>query len=336
MNCETIDSILNDHVVARLTPAERQRAAEHVNGCARCSAAWAADDALRGDVIDGPAPDLFPSLLRRVAAAQVQRKAAARTRVWWLAGAAAVVAAVAIAGRFGLVEPGPIAQSTPLVATIAARLGLVEPDASAQPARYVAGRHYDVLPGATARTAAGGRIEVIEFFMFWCFHCYTFEPDLDRWEAQAPNDVSLTRVPAMFNPDAQLQARAYYTAEVLGKVDAMRDAFYDEIHVRGNALASRPALAEFFERFGVDAATFDATFDSSEVDTRLQRAAALARQYGIVSTPTLVIGGRYSTNPKFAATDSPEPRRTMLAIVDQLVAGIRACQDRCAERAQAR
>lgn len=325
MNCETIDSILDDHLVARLSPAERQRAAEHVNGCARCSAAWAADDALRGDVIDGPAPDLFSSLLRRVAAAQVGRKAAARARVWWLAGAA-VVAAVAIAGRFGLVEPGPIAQSTPLVATLAARLGLVEPDASAQPARFVAGRHYDVLPRAMATTAAGGRIEVIEFFMFWCFHCYTFEPDLDRWEARAPSDVALTRVPAMFNPDAQLQARAYYTAEVLGKLDAMQDAFYDEIHERGNALASRPALADFFERFGVDAAAFDATFDSSEVDTRLQRAAALARQYGIVATPTLVVGGRYSTNPTLAGADSREPLQTMLAVVDQLVAEARTCK----------
>jgi anti-sigma factor RsiW len=80
MNCETIDSIIDDHLVARLTPAERQRAAEHVSGCARCSAAWAADDALRGEVVEDPPPDHFPALSRRVAAAQVQRKAAARTR----------------------------------------------------------------------------------------------------------------------------------------------------------------------------------------------------------------------------------------------------------------
>jgi thiol:disulfide interchange protein DsbA len=194
-----------------------------------------------------------------------------------------------------------------------------------------------VLPGALALTApaVGGQIEVTEFFMFPCFPCYSFEPDLDRWEAQNASDVSLTRVPAMFKPEAQLQARAYYTAEVLGKLDVMHDAFYDEIHERGNALASRSALADFFRRFGVDAETFDATFDSSEVEERMRRAAALNREYRIVATPTLVVAGRYSTNPErpVDATVRESPWTTMLAIVDQLVAESRACRERCVEAA---
>jgi thiol:disulfide interchange protein DsbA len=322
MNCETIDSIIDDHLIARLNAAERQRAAEHVGGCARCSAAWAADDALRGEAIEDPPPELFAALERRAAVAPLRREAAARSRRSWAAGAAAavaVVAIVAIAARFGVVAPvaGSINAST-----VAAY-------------QFVAGRDYDVLPGAMAQTA-NGKIDVTEFFMFWCFHCYSFEPELDRWEARAPSDVVVTRVPAMFNPDAQLQARAYYTAEVLGKLDAMQDAFYAEIHERGNALASRKALADFFQRFGVDAATFDATFDSSEVGARMQRAAALARQYGIAATPTLVVGGRYSTNPTLAGADSREPLQAMLAVVDQLVAEIRACHDRCVEAARQR
>jgi thiol:disulfide interchange protein DsbA len=205
---------------------------------------------------------------------------------------------------------------------------------------FVAGRDYLVLNAATARfaAAASGKIEVTEFFMFLCFPCYSFEPELDRWEASAPSDVSLTRVPAMFNPRAELQARAYYTAEALGKLDTMQDAFFDEIHERGNALASRAALADFFQRFGVDAATFDATFDSSEVDARMQRAVALNREYGIVATPTVVVAGRYSTNPErgndAAVGESPWP--AMLAVVDQLVAESRACRDRCVERARER
>jgi protein dithiol oxidoreductase (disulfide-forming) len=206
--------------------------------------------------------------------------------------------------------------------------------------QFVAGRDYDVLPGATGRpaVAASGQIEVTEFFMFWCFHCYTFEPALDRWEAQAPRDVTLTRVPAMFNPDARLQARAYYTAEVLGLRDAMHDAFYDEIHERGNALTSRAALADFFQRFGVDAATFDATFDSSEVDARMQRAAALNREYGITATPTLVVAGRYATRSTPADPGIPvdDPWSRMLAVVDHLVAESRACRDRCVEAARER
>lgn len=308
MNCETIDSIIDGHGVARLNPTERQRAAEHVMGCARCTAAWAADDALRGEAIADPAPELFVALSRRVATAPAQRETAARSSWLWLVGAAAAVAVVAIAVRFSFVEPEPSAppagSSAPLSTVVASP--------------FVAGRDYEVLPGATARPAldATGKIEVTEFFMFLCFPCYTLEPDLDRWEAQASSDVLLTRVPAMFNAAAQLQGRAYYTAEVLGKLDAMHDAFYGEIHERGNALASRAALADFFQRFGVDAATFDATFDSSEVDARMQRAVALNREYGVRATPTLVVAGRYSLNPLGAG----------FAVVDDLVAEARKCR----------
>ena len=341
MNCQTIDSILDDHLVARLSPAERQRAAEHVGGCARCSAAWAADDALRGEAIADPRPELFAALARRVAAAPVRRGVAARSRGWWAAGAAAAVAVVAIAASLGLADSiagvlklNVISQSSPRT------VGVVSALRGDRESPFVAGRDYEVLPGATARpaVAASGQIEVTEFFMFRCFPCYAFQPDLDRWQALAPSDVSLIRVPALFNATAELQARAYYTAEVLGLGDAMHNAFYDEIHERGNALASRAALADFFERFGIDTATFDATFDSTEVDARMQRAAALNSAYGITATPTLIVAGRYATRPGLADPETPidDVWRQMLAVVDQLVAESRACKHRCVEGARER
>ena len=330
MNCEKIESIIDDHLAARLTPVERQRVADHVSRCVRCSAAWSADDALRGDVIAEPAPDLFVGMLRHLAVAPARREAG-RIAWSWVAVAAAAVAVVVIAARLSLVEPTP---SAPPAASSAA---LSAVDAS----RFVAGRGYDVLPSATATATvdATGEIEVTEFFMFFCFPCYAFEPELDRWEARAPSDVSLARVPALFNAKAELQARAYYTAEVLGKLGAMQDAFYGEIHERGNDLASRAALEGFFEQFGVDAATFDATFDSSDVDARMQRAAALNREYAISATPTLVIAGRYLTNPTLAREAMTTPESvwpTMLAVVDRFVAATRACRDRCADGAPLR
>jgi thiol:disulfide interchange protein DsbA len=87
-------------------------------------------------------------------------------------------------------------------------------------------------------------------------------------------------------------------------------------------LASRAALAEFFARYGVDAATFDATFDSTEVDARVQRAIALSREYGIDATPSLVVAGRYSTNPGLAGAQ-------VISVVEQLVADSARCERRC-------
>ncbi len=133
--------------------------------------------------------------------------------------------------------------------------------------------------------------------------------------------MALTRVPVLFGAyaEAALHARAFYAAEVLGKLDTMHAAFYDEIHVRGNRLSSREALAEFFARFGVDGATFDAAFDSRDVDARVQRAVALGREYRIEAVPTLVVAGRYVTSSAMAGP-------SVLAVVDQLVAD-EAAQD---------
>jgi protein dithiol oxidoreductase (disulfide-forming) len=334
MNCETIDSLLDDHVVARLSPAERKRAADHVSGCARCSAAWAVDEALRAETIADPAPELFAALLRRTAAKPARAGTPRRRRWTSIAAAAAALAVVAVAARWAVIEPE----------------GAAPPDVSSAPSTaaaspFVAGRDYEVLgavgrPGAPAINAEtlrllelvanqtavpqkeAGAVEVVEFFMFECFPCYAFEADLNRWEAENGSVVSLLRVPAMFNPEARLQARAFYTAAALGKLDAMRGELYDEIHLRENPLDSRELLADFFARFGVDRATFDATFDSSDVDARFQGAVALNREYRVQATPTMVVAGRYATDPSRAGSQ-------ILEVVDQLVADERRCQTRC-------
>jgi len=308
MNCEAIDTLLDDHLVARLRPAERKRAADHVSGCARCAASWAVDEALRGETMADPAPELYTAVLRRVSAMPAQSDATRRRRFAALAAAAAVLAIVAVAARWAVTEPEGAA-----------------PPSTAAVSPFVAGRDYDVLTGAAARLdvpAPAGAVEVVEFFMFECFPCFSFEAELNRWEAETRGSVSLVRVPAMFNPRARLHARAFYTAEVLGKLGTMRADFYDEIHLRKNPLDSRDLVAAFFGRFGVDRATFDVTFDSTEVDARFQSAVALNREYGVQATPTMVVAGRY-------ATDRGRAGSQILEVVDQLVADERRCQTRC-------
>jgi thiol:disulfide interchange protein DsbA len=328
MNCETIDAILDQHRTARLDQPERQAVAAHLGDCVRCSEGWAAHDALLGENMGDPPPELLARAFRRVSGHHAAARVGSRRSIAFAAAAAAaaVVAAVAVMSDTGL-----NAVSTALLSRVAVTFsssgadstdgGPVAPDAAAtvaaaEPA-FAAGRDYEVLARPAAAPAADGRITVIEFFMWPCFHCYTFEPDLAAWNTAEQQHVALTRVPVVWNREAELHARAFYTAEVLGKLDAMHAAFYDEIHARGNRLASAAALAEFFEGFGVEVAAFDEVFNSREVDARVQRAVALGREYGIRATPSLVVGGRYSTNPSLAGT-------RMLAVADYLVAAAAA------------
>jgi len=307
MNCATIDAILDEHRSARLDASERQAVAAHLGSCARCSDLWAAYDALLGESMGEPPPELLARACSRVSRHPAPARIGSRPLAA-LAAAAAVAAVAVTTATISLTDAG--SGGAALAPGVTATVTAAEPV-------FVTGRDYEVLSRPAAASEAVERISVVEFFTYPCLHCYTFEADLNAWDAPPQQHAALTRVPVVWNRDAELQARAFYTAEVLGRLDAMHAAFYEEIHARGNRLASIAALAEFFQRFGIDAATFDEAFNSREVDARVQRAVALGREYGVRATPSLVVGGRYRTNQSMAGA-------RLLAVVDYLVARVAA------------
>jgi thiol:disulfide interchange protein DsbA len=60
-------------------------------------------------------------------------------------------------------------------------------------------------------------------------------------------------------------------------------------------LASQAALREFFAEFGVSDADFNSVFESFSVRSQLSRAEDLSNRYGVESTPTIVVAGKYRT-----------------------------------------
>ena len=130
--------------------------------------------------------------------------------------------------------------------------------------------------------------------------------------------MNFVRVHAVWNPTLQLHARAFYTAEALGKGAEMHAEFFREIHERGNGLDTEAKLQEFFGRFGVDAAAFKSTFDSFEVQAKLQRADELSRRYRIDGVPTMVVNGKYTTDAVMVGS-----YEELLVLVDELVAAER-------------
>lgn len=185
--------------------------------------------------------------------------------------------------------------------------------------RFEMGVNYMRLSPTQPTSSNPDQVEVCEVFWYGCPHCFNFDPYVKRWLESKPADVSFVRVPAVWNPLLRLHARAFYTAEELGKGAEMHDAFFSEIHERQNGLDSEAKLQEFFGRFGVDAATFKRTFDSFAVQAKLQHADELSRRYRIQSVPTIVVNGKYTTGGGDIANFDE-----LIALVDELVAAERA------------
>lgn len=212
--------------------------------------------------------------------------------------------------------PSPVTRNEPAPQP---RITLAQADAPAGARQFALGTHYERLSPTQPTSSGPEQIEVAEVFWYGCPHCYTFDPYLESWKENLPSDVSFVRIPALWNEVLQVHGRIYYTAEALNKVDEMHAAIFREMHVNRNSLDSPAAVQALFERFGVDAATFNNTFESFAVFTKLQRADELARRYRISSVPTVIVNGKYTTD---ATKAGGYPQ--LLAVIDELVAMERA------------
>lgn len=184
---------------------------------------------------------------------------------------------------------------------------------------FESGVHYQVLSPAQPTSSGPDEVEVAEFFMYSCIHCYNFEPFVEQWVSGKPDYVNFVRIPTVWSPPVRMHGQAYYAAEALGKVEEMHTPFFREMHVNGNFLQSEAAIADFFEQHGVSEDEFTSAFSSFAVHTKLQRADELARRYRVTSTPSVVINGKYLTNASMAG-GYPQ----LLELIDELAAAERA------------
>ena len=65
------------------------------------------------------------------------------------------------------------------------------------PAKYQEGVHYFKIDQAPAQTGSD-KVEVTEVFSYACSHCNTFEPYMQNWKNNKPENVSLNRIPVAF------------------------------------------------------------------------------------------------------------------------------------------
>lgn len=158
------------------------------------------------------------------------------------------------------------------------------------------------------------KIEVIEFFWYGCPHCYSFEPALEKWLKNKPENVDFIRQPVAFNELWGKHAKAYYTAEALGVVDKVHADFFDAIQNKKEKLDTEEELAKFFKAHGVDETQFHEAYNSFAVDAKMRQAPVIASSYGITGVPAIVVNGKYKTNGTLAGSQDK-----MIEVMNKLI-----------------
>ncbi len=180
---------------------------------------------------------------------------------------------------------------------------------------FTEGKNYFLIEPAQPGTV-DGKVEVVEIFSYACPACNAFQPTIKKLRAALPANAVMTYLPASFRPDEDWPVfqRAYYAAQALGIADKVHDALFDAVwkddgtlritdartHPPLKPMPSIEDVAKFFAGHGVSVDDAIGTANSFAVNAKMKRADALLKAYGVDSTPTLVVAGKYRVTARSA------------------------------------
>lgn len=209
------------------------------------------------------------------------------------------------------------------------------------PQQWTEGKQYFAIPNPQP-THQPDKVVVTEVFSFGCPACNQFEPFIAKLRAELPKGAVLEYLPASFIPteDWPVLQRAYFTAKALGvdtpaSHDAMFKAIwgpngelatYDPATQRPKAMDNMPKIpdiAKFYAKYGAKPEQFTATANSFAINLQMKRADQQIMAWGVDSTPTLIIDGKWRLTPA-SAKGAQQALDLTLYLVNQELAAKKA------------
>lgn len=181
---------------------------------------------------------------------------------------------------------------------------------AANAAEFKEGTHYKIVKQTATATP-----EVMEFFSFYCGHCFKFEPLMDTLKANLPSDVKFEKSHVNFlgrEMGPQL-TNAYAAAEILQVEDKVTDIIFDQIQSQRKAINGEEDILKIFVQAGVseeEAKSALASFPVKGLASQMKRD---TETFNISGVPTLIVNGKYKIN-----TGSVKSTEELIALVDFL------------------
>jgi thiol:disulfide interchange protein DsbA len=161
--------------------------------------------------------------------------------------------------------------------------------------QYQEGTHYIVV-----NDKATPEPEILEFFSFWCPHCYNFESIVAQVKEKMDRDTKFKKVHVNFmgftSPDVQDDAtRAMLVARSLKKEDTLNLAVFESIHKLRSPVTSIKDLKNIFIVNGIEPETFEKMVSSFGVSNMLKMNNKTIAQYKkhISGVPNFIVNGKF-------------------------------------------
>lgn len=177
---------------------------------------------------------------------------------------------------------------------------------SVSAAPYSEGKQYVTLDKPVA-----GEPHVLEFFSFFCPHCYQFERIWHVNEAVAkslPADVKLTRYHVDFlgGDLGPVVTHAWAVAMALGVEDKVTAPLFDGIQKDQTITDAASLKAAFIKAAGITSEDYDAAWNSFAVKALVAQQQKAAADLNLRGVPAIFVNGKYMVNNGGLDTSSQE------------------------------
>lgn len=182
------------------------------------------------------------------------------------------------------------------------------------------GKDYQRVQPAVA-VAVPGKIEVLEFFGYWCPHCAHLEPKLEAWVKKLPADVNFRRIAVGWQPAHDPFRKLFFALEALGMgpTHEIHGKVFKAVHVQRLRLENDEVLSAFAKDNGIDAAKLLDAMKGFSVAAKLRMSTQMFAAYKADGVPALALNGRFLTGPSMAGGEDEA-----LRVLDTLMAQVRA------------
>lgn len=160
--------------------------------------------------------------------------------------------------------------------------------------QFEEGVHYEVI-------AEQGTEEptITEYFSFFCGACYRFEPIAQAMGEKYPEAFEKSHVSFInYKGQGMMMNQAWALAQRLGKEKEIAAAIFQRNFAQNNMIGSKEDFEAIFATNGVDKADFDKMINSFGVRGMANKMDREASNYGVNSTPTFIINGKYKLIPQ--------------------------------------
>lgn len=160
---------------------------------------------------------------------------------------------------------------------------------------YKEGKHYEVISDEATASP-----EILEFFSFWCNHCYNFEPIVASLKKKAEGKASFKKVHVNFmgfaSPDLQnTLSRAMLIGRHKDQEVAINGAIFRYLHKTRARITNENDVRNLLMAAGIDGTEYDKLSKSFGINSMLRKNNEIIDKYrgSMNSVPTFIVNGKY-------------------------------------------